>query len=77
MSMNRGNPKRVRSEPTRKYIDIGSFEIRYGKFYNYNPTVQPDKMEIRITSTDFELSDALLEKIIEWLEPKQDGGSIA
>lgn len=65
--MSLAKTKKIRSEPTRKYIDIGPFEIRYGKFYNYNPTVQPDKMEIRITSTDFELTDALLEKIEEWL----------
>ncbi|GEM_PF-3909158 len=62
--------KKVRSEPKRIYEDIGGFELRYGKFYNYNPHLDPTKFEIRILHQDPELLMMLNEKIKEWLMEK-------
>lgn len=59
------------NQTPREYLEINGFEIRIGKFYNYNPTIEPDKMEIRILykiNDDIENFDALVSKLKEWLQ---------
>lgn len=59
--------KKIRSEPDRRYFEIGDFEIRTGKFNDPNVHFNGEKWEIRITSKDFELMQILEEKIKEML----------
>ena len=50
------------------YETINGFELRSGKAYNCYPSTTPEKFEIRILTQDFDLGEALLSKIKEWLK---------
>lgn len=59
------------NQTPREYFELNGFEVRIGKFYNYNPTIEPDKMEIRILhkiDEDIEQFDSLVSKLKEWLQ---------
>lgn len=56
------------NQTERIYEEIGSFNVRSGKQYNYNPTLTKDKFEIVITTEDFELGGLALMKIREMLQ---------
>jgi hypothetical protein len=60
--------KRVKSEPDRRYFEIGDFEIRTGRFNDPNAYFNGEKWEIRILSKDFELMQVLEEKLKEMLQ---------
>lgn len=56
------------NQTPRVYETINHFEIRTGLAYNYNPKLTPEKLEIRILTEDFDLGEALISKIKEWLK---------
>lgn len=64
------------NQTPREYLEMNGFELRIGKFYNYNPTIDPDRMEIRILrkidddmiDCDMDVFFALVSKIKEWLQ---------
>lgn len=59
------------NQTPREYFELNGFEVRIGKFYNYNSTIEPDKMEIRILhkiDEDIEQFDSLVSKLKEWLQ---------
>lgn len=64
------------NQTPREYLEMNGFELRIGKFYNYNPTIDPDRMEIRILrkiddymiDCDMDIFFALVSKIKEWLQ---------
>ena len=55
------------NQTPRTYENIGGFEIRIGMAYNYNKALTPDKLEIRLLTEDFELGEAMISKLKEWL----------
>lgn len=56
------------NQTPRVYETINGFDIRAGKAYNYDPNLNKEKFEIRIQTEDFDLGEALLSKIKEWLK---------
>ena len=63
--------KDKRKDPTFKggysYLEMNDFEVRHGLIRDYNFT-KDDKFEIRIRNSDPDQTEALLEKIKEWLQ---------